>query len=155
MQGRFPTQRYPTPLELSLDVVKHFSPESLRKGGRRIGVAAKFKATPYESQYQDEFYRACHMVLGGGYLTSEWISDGHAGGRIDFIVKDVRWGIEVIRDSSALAEHLGRFKKGGAYWESIEKKELEKFIVLDFTEKSPTEKWQGEYSYTPISGILF
>jgi len=59
----FPLHCFPTLKDLCLGVIGKFKPAALK------GVEAR----PLESQYQDEFYRSCYMLLDRHlYLNSEW-----------------------------------------------------------------------------------
>src|SRR2546421_11102282 len=66
----FPSHKFPSIQDLCFAAVHRLSPFSLRSSGRNFGAGAV--ARPMEAQYQDEFYRACYVVLDYHiYLTSE------------------------------------------------------------------------------------
>lgn len=70
---------------------------------------------PPESQYKNELYRALYVTLSERiFLTSEWSPDLR-GGRVDFFLKEVKWGIECVWEGDRLEEHICRFLKGGRY----------------------------------------
>ena len=58
------------PKDLCIDVLRKFSRNSLISAGRGIGAGAVSR--PVEALYQNEFYRACAVLLGDVYLTPEW-----------------------------------------------------------------------------------
>lgn len=68
---------------------------------------------PLEAQFQDETYRAVYNTLGQKiFLTSEWGAYSKDG-RVDFLLKKVKWGIECARKGNRLDEHMQRFLPGG------------------------------------------
>src|SRR5438876_11845424 len=80
---------------------------------------------------QDEFYRACYVLLGNIYLSSEW-SGKEKSSRVDFLVKSQRWAIECVGDGNKLEEHISRFEVGGRYRRWIDSGEIQEYILLDF-----------------------
>jgi hypothetical protein len=89
-----------------------------------------------EAQYQDEFYRACYVLLGNIHLSSEW-SGEEKSGRVDFLVKSQKWAIECVRDGDKLEEHISRFQGGGRYRRWIDSGGIEEYILLDFRKSQP------------------
>jgi len=90
-----------------------------------------------ESQYQDEFCRACYLVLGGNvHLISEW-AGRLLGGRVDFQVMPVKWAIECVREGDRLEDHIARFLPEGKYYKWIMSEEIKEYILLDFRKSKP------------------
>ncbi|KAI5796576.1 hypothetical protein EDC01DRAFT_651929 [Geopyxis carbonaria] len=131
---RFPTQMFPSLGEFWRAVVQKFSRSALVTHCHSIGAGGLPR--PMETQYGDEFYRSAWQLLGNGsFLTSEWgdlekIKD--STNRINFVVRDVKWGIELMRDGEHPSRHLDRFKPGGQYYDWIANNRLAEWVVLDF-----------------------
>lgn len=104
-------------------------------------------AKPLEYMYQDEFYKACYVLLGNLYLTPEW-SGSVGSGRIDYHVRGAGWVIECMRDGIKLDEHVARFLPGGRYYEWIESGEIQDYILLDFRTSYPRKR-RGKSPYNP------
>jgi hypothetical protein len=125
-----PTQT--TLLQFSIEAIRLFSPLNL-SSERRIG--AGFIQRPPEAQYQDEFYRCCYKLSKG--LTTFFPEFGGKKGRVDFYIPSMQWGVELLRDGNALAEHCGRFSTAGKYMTTLQ---IADYIVLDFRDAIVTEK---------------
>lgn len=133
--AEFPLAQYPTLRELALSSLQNFSRRGLRSAGRGLTTGAT--QVPLESQYQDELYRALWVTLGQRlFVTSEWASHSR-GGRVDFLLREVKWGIECVREGDRVDEHTRRFLKGGRYYEWIEKGYIEDYLVIDFRKTKP------------------
>lgn len=119
-------------LELAREVIVEFYPPSLSTE-RRFGPGSIQR--PPEAQYQDEFYRSCHVYSKGSIRTlSEY---GGADGRIDFYIKSKKWGVELLRDGNRLEEHSNRFLASGPYASTLA---LEDYILLDCRQTWPRKK---------------
>lgn len=82
-------------------------------------------------------YRAVYHTLGQKiFLTSEWGTDSKDG-RVDFLLKQVKWGIECAREGTRLAEHIQRFLPGGRYYPWIEEKKMLEYTLIDFRKSMP------------------
>lgn len=136
---RFPSSEIP-----SLDVfwklvVERFSPAT--RSTHDHAVSAGGLPRPLEAQYSDEFYRSSWQLLGErSFLTAEWGGMARAcdtGGRIDYVVRGVGWGIELVRDGDNLKGHLARFEAGGAYNDWILGQDLTDWVVVDFRQTIP------------------
>jgi hypothetical protein len=105
---------------------------------------------PLEDQYQKEFYRCLLTLLDGHVVTSPEfvVKAGTKGGTIDFLVAQKRWGLELLGDRDRLVEHMKRFEEGGQYFSMIESRDMEQYIVLDFTVTRPTKPREGNV-YSP------
>jgi hypothetical protein len=91
-----------------------------------------------EADYQDEFSRCCYKFTSGRLkIFPEF---GGPGGKVDFYVEDLGWGIELLRDGSDLSGHVARFRPGGKYPSQMS---LVDYIVLDFREVAPIVKHPG------------
>jgi hypothetical protein len=106
---------------------------------------------PGEAQYQDAFYRACFILLGNVYLTSEWAGKS-LGGEVDFQLKCKRWAIECVRDGKELEEHIAMFQPGGRYNKCIISGEIQEYVILDFRKSKP-RKPRGTAMFCPL-GLL-
>jgi hypothetical protein len=92
-----------------------------------------------EAQFGDEFYRAAHTLLGGqSHLTSEWCGE-EGTGRIDFLVREPQWAIELLRDGARIGGHMKRFKTGGVYNSWITTGRIKDYVVLDFRTTVPSK----------------
>ena len=85
---------------------------------------------PVESAFQVEFYRAFTSLVGhGAGLSSEWSYS--SDGRIDFLVHDSGWGIEILRDGDRLRNHCNRFRLSGQYGDWIRRGVLKDWVIID------------------------
>jgi hypothetical protein len=117
-------------LTFVVDVISTFSPRLL-SAERRIGPGCIQR--PPEAQFQDEFYRCCHICSNGSLLT--FPEFGTAKGRVDFYIPSKEWGVELLRDGDQLAKHSGRFSEGGKYSTTLP---LSDYIILDCRRTRPT-----------------
>jgi hypothetical protein len=130
----FPDKQYPTVQELCMESIKHFNPIALRSSVQKVSTAAELR--PLEAVFQDELYRSTFSLLGHVYLSSGW-SGKTKNGRFDFVVPKMKWGIECVRDSSKLQEHIKRFLPGGRYHQWIASGQMTEYIILDFRQGTP------------------
>ena len=63
--------------------------------------------------------------------SSEW-AGLTTGGRVDFLVTSMGWAIECIREGDRLEEHIASFQEGGRYYQWIQSKKIQDYIMLDF-----------------------
>lgn len=147
---KFPKHKFSSVDALCMSAVQRFSRTALNNGEGTLGSGAVPR--PLEAVYQDELYRACFSLLGNIYISSEW-SGKDKNGRVDFLVRQVNWAIECVRDGSRLDEHISRFRKGGRYYQWIENGEITEYIVLDFRRRMPTTQL-GIYNDTFIHLVL-
>jgi len=119
-------------LEFVVGVIRKFSP-CLLSAERRIGPGGILR--PPEAQYQDEFYRCCHISSKGSLVT--FPEFGTAKGRVDFYIPATEWGVELLRDGNQLAKHSGRFSQTGSYRTALP---LSDYIILDCRTTHPREK---------------
>lgn len=131
----FPNDRFPQIESLCFEAISKFSSISLRSYGHCLGPGAVVQ--PVEAQYQNEFYRACCIILNYNvYLTSEWSASPTAG-RADFHINSVGWTIECVREGGRLEEHIARFRNGGKYHGAITSGQTKQYIILDFRTSMP------------------
>ena len=73
-------------------------------------------------------------------------------GRIDFLLKQPGWGIEIFRDGDLLEQHISRFTVGGAYrsWGIVND-----YILLDFRANGLKKKRSSAVSLTELNTHLF
>ena len=133
----FPSYKFPSVKELCFAVIREFKSTGLKSNGQRLGSGALPRLV--EAQYQDEFYRACYVLLGNIYLSSEWPGKGK-NGRVDFLVKSQGWAIECVRDGDGLGEHISRFQVGGRYHKWISAGHITEYILLDFRMSQPRKR---------------
>ena len=99
---------------------------------RRVSSGGYVQRPP-EAQYQDEFYRCCHILSNGSLVT--FPEYGTAKGRVDFYIPAKKWGVELLRDGDQLAQHAGRFSSlTGSYGTTPS---LEDYIILDCRTTQP------------------
>lgn len=129
----FPFHKFPTIEALAATVLKKFSPRSLSSaahwgtGGEKI---------PVEACYQNEFYRVLQTVFGfSSKVISEWSGGGDC--RIDFMVKDPGWGIELLREGERLGEHCQRFVGNGKYTPWIRDGSIRDWLIIDCRTSQP------------------
>ena len=97
---------------------------------------------PPEAQYQDEFYRSCHICLEGSLVT--FPEFGTAKGWVDFYIPSKKWGVELLCDSDQLAQHSGRFSALGSYTTQLE---LLDYIILDCCKTCPRVRHPGVFIF--------
>jgi hypothetical protein len=139
--GPFPKEDFPTLKDFWMVLIGKMSTKSLR-GGESGTLASAGLQRPLEAQFQDELYRCSYACLGGSYLVSEW--SGDKSHHLDFMVADMNWGIECLRDGDRLQGHLKRFEPGGSY----EAWGLNDYVVLDFRTKAPRPN--GKLLHPPL-----
>ena len=133
----FPSYKFPSVKELCFAVIREFKSTRLKSNGKRLGSGALPR--PVEAQYQDEFYRACYVLLGNIYLSSEW-SGEEKSSRVDFLVKSQKWAIECVGDGDRLEEYISRFQVGGRYRGWIDSGDIKQYILLDFRKSQPRKR---------------
>ena len=133
-------------LDFVIDVIKRFSPNIL-SAKRQLGPGG-IQRVP-EAQYQDEFYRCCHVLSRGSLVT--FPEFGTTEGRVDFYVPTKEWGIELLRDDNQLASHCGRFSEGRSYRMTLP---LSEYIIIDCRTTHPkklhTRKWTHSLVIAPL-----
>ncbi|KAN0084838.1 hypothetical protein V8E54_001305 [Elaphomyces granulatus] len=141
----FPSHMIPSVKDPCFAAIRKFNPTRLRS--REQGVSAGAKWRPVEAQYQDELYRACYVLLDKNlYLSSEW-AGSTTGGRVDFLVTSMGWAIECIREGDRLEEHIARFQEGGRYYQWIQSKKIQDYIMLDFRKSPPRKSRDDDHLY--------
>lgn len=136
-----------SPLTLCLAVIRLFNPAQLSS-------APRLSRTPRESQYGMEFYRYLHKLTNGNVLPApEFGTAAKGGGMIDFLVPADRWGVELTRDGTELAEHYARFGHEGRYARWIANGQVQDWVLLDFRTTLPAgvEK-SGEFLVSICGG---
>ena len=114
--------------------MREFSPAAITSK-REFGAGALKR--PVEAQFQDEFYRACYVLLNKNiYLASE-LSGQKLGGSVNFQIKPQKWAVECVREGDRLEEHIARFQAGGRYHKWITSGEIEDYVILDFRQSMP------------------
>jgi hypothetical protein len=123
-------------MDLVVDFIHAFSPHALSTE-RRVGPG--YIQRPPEAQYQDEFYRCCHIVSNGSLVT--FPEFGTKRGRVDFYIPSKRWGVELLRNGDRLEQHSGRFSQTGSYGTSLT---VSDYIILDCRTTYPTKSHPRE-----------
>ncbi|PVF91002.1 hypothetical protein CPB86DRAFT_792341 [Serendipita vermifera] len=117
-----------------IEVIKHFSPQNLKK---RNDLSDSSAAQPIpEAQFQQEFYRACGAYTGGCVTT--FPECGTAKGRIDFFIRSKKWGVELLRNGIRLRDHKSRFTTG-EYSNWLDEGKMEDYIMIDFRSTKPKD----------------
>lgn len=123
----FPFRLYGSLEALCMSVIKSFSHKNLITSAPSLPLE---KERP-ETQFQNEWYRAFHVVVGNGVgISSEW-SGGQCQGRIDFRITEPCWGVEILRDGDRLSQHCNRFEKQGLYYDWISDGLIKEWLILD------------------------
>ncbi|KAJ3503931.1 hypothetical protein NLJ89_g8210 [Agrocybe chaxingu] len=121
-------------------VVANMSLSALRETARaRARVAAASESAALgEPVWRTEFYRAICVVADGSFhVTPEYMTPGTTHlGRIDFLVPQRGWGIEIVQDSDRLEEQDSR-STPEAYHPWISKNCLKDYVMLDFRSSIP------------------
>ncbi|BCR87288.1 uncharacterized protein ACHE_31275S [Aspergillus chevalieri] len=88
------------------------------------------------------------MLHGHVMLSPEFAigANTKGGGTIDFFIEQKKWGLELLRGRDRLVEHMDRFEPEGQYYSMIKSREMEEYIVLDFTVSRPV-KTRPEYAH--------
>jgi hypothetical protein len=128
--------QFMTVRDMAFGILKKFVPSQLSSPSR-IGVA--FSDRPLEARYQYEFYRGLFTATGGGVrICPELLTaPGARRGRINFFVPGKKWGIELIREGSNLAEHSPRFGLRGKYGVWLTSNDMIDYIILDCRTSMP------------------
>jgi hypothetical protein len=116
-------------LSFVINVISNFSPRQL---GTERRIASSGIQRPPEAQYQDEFYRSSRVFSKGSIVT--FPEYGAASRRVDVYIPAKEWGIELLCDGDELAQHSGRFSKGGSYATALP---CSDYIILDFRNTRP------------------
>lgn len=140
---------YASLIELVVDAIKEFRPRQLSEPLR----STTGNARPLEDQYQKEIYRCLYTLLEGKVrISPEFVvKNWFARGTIDFFLAQKRWGVELLRHGDHLAQHMNRFKPGGAYYHLIESGLMEQYIVVDFAKSRPKKSHPGILPSIPTS----
>lgn len=123
--------------DFAISTIKFFSPDQLSIR-RQIGPGS---FQPPEAQYQDEFYRCCHLLTQGTVMPLPEF--GSKAGRIDFFIPGKKWGVELLRDGNRLGEHSDRFSPTGKYRHWIDSNQMTEYIILDFRTTIPKKAHPG------------
>lgn len=131
----FPRDKFSSLAVLCEAVIRKFSQKNLVSTVRARQTPAAFLRPP-EAQFQNEWYRAFHSLLGHGVgISSEWSRGGD--GRIDFRITEPAWGVELLRDGDRLGHHCGRFEKNGIYYDWISRGLIKDWLILDCRHTAP------------------
>jgi len=128
--GHHPNNSIPS-RQFVVDVICKFSP-GLLSAERRIGPGCIQR--PPEAQYQDEFYRCCHISSNGSLVT--FPESGTAKGWADFYIPAEEPGVDLLRDGNQLENHFGRFSKTESYRTALP---LSDYIILGCRTTHPEE----------------
>jgi hypothetical protein len=134
-------------VDFAKNVLQRFNPRVFT-GQREIDNSGAVQRTP-EAQYQDEFYRCCHILSGGSAVV--FPEFGTQRGRVDFYVKSRKWAIELVRDGAKLQEHVDRFRIPSRYADLP----IAESLVLDCRTSRPKLPHPGGYSYLSQGSLLF
>jgi hypothetical protein len=131
-----------------IGVIKHFSPQNLQTRG---DLSTMPQPIP-DTQFQQEFYRACGVYTGGCVTT--FPECGTPKGRIDFFIRSKKWGVELLRDGVRLREDHSRFANG-EYGVWLQDKKMENYIMIDFRSKRPSQARSGKQIITARETIIY
>ena len=105
---------------------------------RRVSIAGDVQRPP-EAQYQDEFYRCCHLYSQGSLIA--FPEFGTAEGRIDFYIPSLKWGVEFLRDGNLLSQHSARFSPSTGSYRGLPMRD---YIILDCRTTQPQKPHPGK-----------
>ncbi|KAL2852518.1 hypothetical protein BJY01DRAFT_91992 [Aspergillus pseudoustus] len=121
---------------LSLEILSKFSRRNLKNTaeGRLLSTAENTR--PLDAAYQDEFYRCFREVTGGTVeIVSEWSRT--KDGRVDFVIPEKKWAVELLRDGDRLGDHIARFYPEGRYHDWIKDGSILEWAVINCTDRLP------------------
>ncbi|KAF2396482.1 hypothetical protein EJ06DRAFT_534210 [Trichodelitschia bisporula] len=102
------------------------------------GYALRRESKTPEAAYGAELYRTIYKVTRARVIpTPEFSSKELGGQRIDFVISEVHWGIELLRDGIQLQEHYDRFVGEGRYTSFS----FQDWIVVDFRRSRPAKSF--------------
>ena len=125
----------PSITHLCFAAIRKFNPTRLRS--REQGVSAGAKWRPVEAQYQDEFYRSCYVLFDKNLYLIRMGRFDNCVVELISLVTSMGWAIECIREGDRLEEHIARFQEGGRYYQWIQSKKIQDYIMLDFRKSRP------------------
>ncbi|KAF2395821.1 hypothetical protein EJ06DRAFT_534505 [Trichodelitschia bisporula] len=103
------------------------------------GNALRRESKTPEAAYGAELYRTIYKVTRARVIpTPEFSSKELGGQRIDFVIPEVHWGIELLRDGIQLQEHYDRFVGEGRYTSFS----FKYCIVVDFRSSRPAKSFR-------------
>ncbi|GAQ35039.1 hypothetical protein AFUB_059250 [Aspergillus niger] len=112
--------RFTNLTQLCMEILHEFSSMNLKPPttDRKLSTAAQPR--PVGTQYQDEFYRAFCKVAGRGVpISTEWART------------EKKWAVELVRHDDRIDDHVKRFQGGGQYFDWLQKKAVEDWIVIN------------------------
>ena len=123
-------------------VLGKFWMSQLSEKHRGVGADAH---KPLEAQYQQEFYRSIHDLTNGRVrITPEYgAAVGTTPGRIDFFLPEQKWGIEMMRDGTALEGHAKKFEPDGPYGQWVTTNGMKEFFLVDCRTDYPRNRNAG------------
>ena len=113
-------------------VIRRFIPLNL-SAPRMFGATSQ--STP-ETQFRDEFYRACMSHTKGCVLSFPEFGTQH--GRIDFVIPLKKWGIGLLCNGDRNDE--------GEYGQWIADQKMDDYRIVDFRTQRPRSGHKGEHS---------
>ncbi|RAH48842.1 uncharacterized protein BO95DRAFT_511987 [Aspergillus brunneoviolaceus CBS 621.78] len=139
---------YQSPLEMTVDAIRKFHPDQL----------AGTPAMPIEDQCQKEFYRCLFPLLIERHITvapEYLIKTGIRSGRMDLLVPQKQWGVDLLRSGDRIQQHMQRFKNKGPYYPLLRDKLIQEYLVLNFTRTPPRKSYpayRGHLYHIVLSG---
>ncbi|RAH71854.1 uncharacterized protein BO66DRAFT_436731 [Aspergillus aculeatinus CBS 121060] len=119
---------------MAVDAIRRFHPNQL----------CDTPALPIEAQCQQEFYRYLFPLLIERHITiapESLIKTGIRSGRMDFLVPQKQWGVDLLRSGDRIQQHMQRFKHKGPYFPLLRDKLIQEYIVLNFTRTPPRKRY--------------
>ncbi|KAE8374268.1 hypothetical protein BDV26DRAFT_284399 [Aspergillus bertholletiae] len=135
--------------QLCMTILSKFSRMNLKHSitGKIMSTAAQPR--PIEAQYQDEFYRAFNKVAGRGVpISTEWART--TSGRVDFYIPEKKWAVELLRDYDRVDSHIKRFKKGGQYFQWLEEKAIDDWVIINCATTAPTAVYNDSHLFHAV-----
>jgi hypothetical protein len=122
-----------TVLNFALAILRHFSPLNVND---ECPIGSTFQSIT-ESQFKDEFYRACTAHTRNCVVSFPEFGTKH--GQMDFFIPSKKWGIELLRKGNRLLPHIKPFTEG-EYGSWVTAGTMKDYIVLDFRLSKPPNK---------------
>ena len=131
---------------LAINALSKLKPSQLLLPTRRVSSMSTDRLP--EVQYKEEFYRSLFSVTFGNVCISPEFASGktrraHVAGPVDFFIPVMKWGIELTRDGSGLAERNSRFTEFGEYIAWLKSGNMHYYILLDYCMSISREEFPG------------
>ncbi|RAH59593.1 hypothetical protein BO85DRAFT_467332 [Aspergillus piperis CBS 112811] len=129
--------RFTNLTQLCMEILPEFSRTNLKQSTTSKILSTAAQPRPVEAQYQDDFYRSfCKLAGRGVPISTAWARTN--SGRVDFFIPEKKWAVELLREYDRVDDHIRRFRKGGQYFQWLEKRDVDDWIVINCATSVPT-----------------